>query len=194
MKAIVIGTTDRAVLAQRELSLGTTEVSFELDPSTFDAALKDADMLYSGKGAPLPVNLKIHRLEDILTVHGELRFEAELQCALCLQEVDRAFVFPVHWTMLPTRSLRSRRFRPDEEIELSVEDLDVSFYRDDEIDLISLVREVLILEMEASPRCELDTCGAETYGAAPDETSADAAPIDPRWAALAAFKGKLPKK
>lgn len=197
MNSIHLNETTHAIVALQELSHGKTIVHFKLPAQQFDKFIKQADFLYESNGKAIAIMLSIYRLNEVLTIQGVLSFSVNIRCAICLTEVERNFELPLKWTLLPIETIKPKRLQKKEEIELSTEDLEVSFYRNDKIDLTVLIHELLILEMETSPRCELDTCKTEIYGAPPErfaEESAARENIDPRWASLAALKGKLRKK
>ncbi|MFU8806559.1 MAG: YceD family protein, partial [Bradymonadaceae bacterium] len=95
--------------------------------------------------------------------------------------------------VLMSRPSWGETYETVEEIELSAEDLDVSFYEGDLIDLRDLIREAVLLELPVFPNCseELrDACDAAyqaNVGAETLEKNEDNK-IDLRWSALKNIK------
>ena len=102
------------------------------------------------------------------------------------------------YMLLPQSTLNDEESAEEEDgIRLTEDDLDVSFYKGDEIDLGELVREELILELESCPSCSLDSCEGAAYLrrlAEEAESFEDRDAVDPRWAALAEMKSNFTKK
>lgn len=172
----------------RNLHEGSNPVRFEIPTARFDGYLKEVDALYSAN-APFAVSLDVQKMEDMLWVVGEARATHGAQCARCLAELTPELVLALKWTLLPSSRL-SHRVSEEEEVELTTDDLDVSFYDDDEIDLESLIREAVLLETEPIPRCDVDDCGEKLYSQPPAESGPA---VDPRWGPLQQWKEKLSK-
>lgn len=172
----------------RELNEGSNPIAFDIDVAGFDAILKEVDELYVAN-APCEVRFDVQKLEDMLMVVGEVRAPHGAQCARCLADLARSLTLKIRWTLLPTSSL-GHRVSEEEEVELTTDDLDVSFYEGDEIDLADLVREAVLLETEPIPRCDVDDCPNKLYQQPPAES---APKIDPRWGPLQQMKEKLSK-
>ena len=168
-----------------------TELQFEVPVDDLRAYLADAGGIYRDVGAPARFEGWVERADDTLQVHGEVALSYRLTCSRCAIGKDDASAFPVRWTLLPVQSLNAQRLRPDEEIELSTDDLDVSFYSGDEIDLGELVREALILELDPDAVCGEEACDERLAVLVAKYTDAHVETVDPRWAALEAMKEKL---
>ena len=172
----------------RELNEGSNPIAFKIDVAGVDAILKEVDDLYVAN-APCEVRFDVQKLTDMMLVLGEVRLPHGAQCARCLVDMKRLLTLKIRWTLLPTSSL-GHRVSEEEEVELTTDDLDVSFYDGDEIDLADLVREAVLLETEQVPRCDVDDCSNKLYVQPP----ADSAPkVDPRWGPLQQMKEKLSK-
>jgi uncharacterized protein len=81
----------------------------------------------------------------------------------------------------------------DEEREVEEDDLETSYYTDDQIDLSELMREQFYLALPMKPLCREDCKGlCAQCGTNLNTGTCDCAPVweDPRLAALKAFKGK----
>lgn len=93
------------------------------------------------------------RMEDsTVYIQGQARAAFEYQCGRCLGtqrlDVDTAIDF-----VLMSEAEWSSAYAGSEEIELSEEDLDVNFYTGDAVDIAELVREAVLLQLPAYPRC-----------------------------------------
>jgi uncharacterized protein len=124
------------------------------------------------------------------TVHvvGEAHGEFTYKCGRCLAErpleVDADIDF-----VLMSEAEWSSAYAGKEEIALNAEDLDVSYYSGDTIDIGELIREALLLELPAFPHCppeaaeECDARYQKRVGAeALDELEENK--VDLRWSAL----------
>lgn len=106
---------------------------------------------------------------------GTLRAKVRVICSRCLDPVTLEIDEPVHVALAPDSQALGA---PGEEVQLAAEDLEVSFYTGDAIDLTAVLEDELIL-MIPEPACEEDEAGrcaccgrsvAEVLkGAAPDE-------------------------
>lgn len=101
--------------------------------------------------APVDLQLTIHKDQDRFRLVGTVTTELELQCSRCLEPfklpVDREFDL----RYLPAGA----EPEPDDEEETEVEEDDVSltFYRDEQIDLHELLREQFYLALPMKPLC-----------------------------------------
>jgi len=104
--------------------------------------------------APVDLDFDIRKDKEKFRLEGTARTALELTCSRCLEPfrmpVDAAFdlrFMPV--SEMPT----------EEEREMQEEDIDVSYYRDDEIDLNELLREQFYLALPMKPLCREDCKG-----------------------------------
>ena len=136
--------------------------------------------------APVQVDFEIHKDKDTFRLAGSARTELELGCSRCLEPfrmpVDAAFDLRYH----PASAMAT-----DAEAEIEEDDLETSYYRDDQIDLNELLREQFYLVLPMKP-----LCGEECRGLCPqcgtnlNTGTCDCAPTwsDPRLAALKDLK------
>ena len=80
--------------------------------------------------APVVLDFDIHKDKDKFRLVGSVRTELELPCSRCLEP----FRLPVEATF-DQRYLPAAEATQDAEVELGEEDVEVSYYRDDAIDL-----------------------------------------------------------
>lgn len=172
---------------------GRSDLTFEITKDELRDYLSELSGTYEALGNSASFEGEVDRFNDTLQIKGELVLSYVLTCSRCVAEQERSERLPVRWTLLPKRTLDTRRLRDDEEVELSTDDLDVSFYEGDEIDLGELVREALLLELDPADECGEEACDDRltTLLAAKADEVPDA--VDPRWAGLAALKANIKK-
>ena len=135
----------------------------------------------------LEVRVEFYRSGLDVFFNGALHGQVIGTCARCLEEyafeLDHPFVFV----------LEPRAVAPSESARLSAEDLALSYYEGDQIDLTPLVHEQMILALPTRPLCAeacrglCAQCGANLNAGA---CGCPAAPPDPRLAVLQALRGK----
>ncbi|HYD47089.1 MAG TPA: DUF177 domain-containing protein [Terriglobales bacterium] len=98
------------------------------------------------------VHLQYHRTGDDLVFLGRIAGKVIGHCARCLEPYPFDLAADCSLIVVP---------KPDvsEEAELADEDLNLSFYQGDEIDLSPLIREQLILALPTKPLCSEDCQG-----------------------------------
>lgn len=167
-------------------------VRYEAGTDTLRALLHDAGAGYDDVGQPAIFEGEAVRHNGGLKVDGTLDVAYALTCGRCTVQRTRDAHIPIHWKLKPLEELNQEQLRPHELVELSTDDLDISFYSGDEVDIAELVREAVLLFLDPNSECGEEDCDArltellKTQREAPSED-----PIDPRWAALADLKSKL---
>jgi uncharacterized protein len=155
---------------------------------TFDPS--DVDMRDDAYQVVAPVHLAfdLHKDKETFRVVGNVRTELELPCSRCLEPfrlpVDQAFDLRYH----PQAEAST-----DPEIEVAEEDLETSFYRDEQIDLNELLREQFYLALPMKPLCREDCKGLCPHcGTNLNTETCACTPAweDPRLAALKQFKSR----
>ena len=104
--------------------------------------------------APVHLDFDLHKDKDRFRLVGTARTELELPCSRCLDP----FRMPVDATF-DLRYLPATEMTADEEREVQDEDLETSYYRDDQIDLNELLREQFYLALPMKPLCREDCKG-----------------------------------
>ena len=137
-------------------------------------------------GDKLKSRLTLNRVGDIISVQGRIEVGLAFTCCRCLEEVETERSISMRWTLIPEARYREE-IAGDEEVELSAEDLEVAFYRAEEIDLADVFRQAVLLELEPYPTCP-DQCRGTVESAPSGPSSHD--DIDPRWAPLLELKNK----
>ena len=153
---------------------------------TFDPAqVQMADDAYRIV-APVRLGIDIHQDRNQLRLVGTVRTELELLCSRCLEP----FRFPVDLAF-DQRYLPQSEASADQETEVEEDDLETSFYRDEEIDLNELLREQFYLALPMKPLCREDCRGlCPQCGTNLNTGTCDCGPgwEDPRFAALKQLK------
>ena len=104
--------------------------------------------------APVQVELEIHKDKDRFRLTGTVGTELELPCGRCLESFRMPFDGTIDVRYLPVSELSA-----DEERQVAEEDLDTSYYRDDQIDLNELLREQFYLALPMKPLCREQCAG-----------------------------------
>ena len=108
--------------------------------------------------APVHLRMMIHKDHDRFRLVGTVKTELELACSRCLEP----FVMPVD-REFDLRYLPARAADPetddDEETEVEDDDVAITFYRDEQIDLHELLREQFYLALPMKPLCSEDCRG-----------------------------------
>ena len=137
--------------------------------------------------APVDLEFDIHKDKDRFRLVGRVRTELELTCSRCAEPyrlpVDAAF---------DQRYLPASEASTQAESEVEEDDLETSYYSEDQIDLNELMREQFYLALPMKPLCREDCRGlCAQCGMNLNTGTCDCAPVweDPRLAALKAIKG-----
>ena len=140
--------------------------------------------------SPVQLAFDIHKDKERFRLVGSVRAELELGCGRCLEPfrllVDRTF---------DLRYLPQAEASTEAETEVGDEDLETSFYRDEQIDLNDLLREQFYLALPMKPLCAEACRGlCPQCGTNQNTGSCDCAPAweDPRLAALRELKSHEP--
>jgi uncharacterized protein len=102
--------------------------------------------------APVELDFDIHKDKERFRLVGTVRAELELSCSRCLEP----FRLPVS-AEFDQRFLPAAQMEAGAEREIQDEDVEISYYRDDQIDLNELLREQFYLALPMKPLCR-DEC------------------------------------
>jgi DUF177 domain-containing protein len=100
------------------------------------------------------LSFDIHKDKDRFRLVGSVATELELTCSRCLEP----YMLPVS-TTFDLRYLPISAASTEHEHEVADDDLETSFYRDDQIDLNELLREQFYLALPMKPLCREDCRG-----------------------------------
>jgi uncharacterized protein len=104
--------------------------------------------------APVDLAFEIHKDKDKFRLVGTVKTELELGCSRCLEPFRLPVDAPFDIRYLPASEMST-----DPESEVEDEDLETSYYRDDQIDLNELLREQFYLVLPMKPLCQADCKG-----------------------------------
>ncbi len=121
-----------------------------------------------------------------VTVEGEFSFNAESECTRCLQPSEQ-----IQKVTFKTEFVTAEHFTETKEAELQEQDLDVTVYEGDKINLTEIVREQILLNLPEQVFCVENCRGlCEKCGANRNLLNCKCIEkeIDPRWSALKKLK------
>jgi uncharacterized protein len=114
----------------------------------------DVGPVFTDEGWSLDdVELFIQRQSNEVAVSGHYQATARLQCSRCLEPLVTRVGPEVDLHLVPSPSSRH------EEIELSLDDLEVDFYQGDTLDVAGLLRSETLLALPMKPLCRADCRG-----------------------------------
>lgn len=134
-------------------------------------------------GAP-EIRARIKRRGERIDLRGHIRARAEVDCDRCLKVVDVPVETDFDAAFVPA----TMNADVDKEAELRDEDLDVSVFDGETIDVDELVREQILLALPLHALCADDckglcpTCGTNKNTDA--SCGCEQKEIDPRWTVL----------
>ncbi len=127
----------------------------DIPHSGLEQEFKMAVTLYDDKSKnDVYVFLKAFKVGDKVLIDGKAEAETSLVCSRCLKE----FSYPMN-VKFDVEYVPFREFAGAGEYELAREELDLSFYKNDEIDIEELVMEHLLLALPMKPLCSSDCLG-----------------------------------
>lgn len=155
-----------------------------------DLAGRDFELESLDENGPLAeVTGRVDRVGVDMRLRGRIVAALRRPCDRCLATIALPMDLPFDLIYTPVEAGRGR----SGEIELHEEDLGLSVYENDEIDLDQLVIEQLELSLPTRLLCR-DECRGLCPSCGVDLNNEECdckAPIDPRWEALAAVKDEL---
>ena len=103
---------------------------------------------------PVELDFDLHKDKERFRIVGTVKTVLELPCSRCLEPFRLPVDAEIDLRYLPASELSS-----DDEREIAEEDVDISYYRDDQIDLTELLREQFYLALPMKPLCRDDCKG-----------------------------------
>ena len=135
------------------------------------------------------VIIKILKIGKMVLIEGAVKISVSLNCSRCLND----FPYPLDISFREEYNPAEER-EADDEKELTDRELDLSFYRNNEIDVAGLVKEQVLLSVPMKPLCSSGCIGicpecGKDLNSGPCECKKDT--VDPRLAPLKKFKEKM---
>ncbi len=161
------------------------------DPQTaFDFSIAPEEIDLEGEAIKLKNAVKVEgKLKKGIAqtdVQGNISANIELECSRCLRPAEMSLYFPFDAVFVTAEN-----YTQEKEAELRADDLEVSVFEGDRIDLTELAREQILLNVPTQVFCREDCeglcqkCGANlnliNCNCKEEET-------DPRWSALKKLK------
>jgi len=159
--------------------------------TSFEHTYRPEEIDLEEEGACVVADAAVHggatRKGEQVRLRGEIKTEVELLCDRCAapERVPLAVEFDTSFIPQEVEAVKA------ENVELAAEDLVLSSYEGDAVDLDELVREQILLALPSRHLCREDCqglcqkCGADLNAG---RCSCEQGEIDPRWAALAELK------
>jgi len=122
------------------------ELTYDEPTTSLNEVLVHGEVCDYSFAVPATVRVEYYRAGQELFFHGRITGSVVGQCARCVEPYD--FVVEKDFTVVLVPKRESRA-----EAELEEEDLDLSFYEGEEVDLSPLVQEQLILALPTRPLC-----------------------------------------
>ena len=157
------------------------EVSFE--ETSFTPQELGAQV--SALAGAVEARLRLTPAQGLVRVRGEFAARLELVCSRCLEPFSQTVTGEMELVFLPEPEDSA------EEVELDGDDMEVSFFRDNELDLSGALRDELALALPMAPLCAENCTGLCPQCGKPLKEGAcecKTGGSDPRWAKLAQLK------
>lgn len=154
---------------------------FTLEPSQIDL---DDETVKLKTGVQVAGKIKKGIVQT--DVEGAISTVVEVECGRCLQPVEKSLD-----VSFSAAFVTAENYTKAAEAKLNEQDLDVSIYEGDKIDLTELVREQIVLALSEQVFCRED-CQGLCWKCAANRNLIDCnceeKEVDPRWAALKNLK------
>lgn len=170
------------------------DLSFTLSAEALSALLELPEGDLRGLAPGLEVQGRAELIERTILLRGVVRATVGFTCVRCTEPQALPLELPLDAVLEPPAG------QLDPDLELTEDDLNISYYSGDVVDLAPLVREAILLEVPPYPACEE---GSADCAAAQRRNLGDAAAprdeaepsgedsIDPRWAALKSLRNRM---
>jgi uncharacterized protein len=163
------------------LRAGVERLERRYEPSAFDVAHEDFQLV-----APVVLTAEVRKDARKVRLVGRIGTTLECECSRCLEPFRVPVDAGVDLMFLPAEQNTGA---PEQEV--AEDDLGVSYYRDDVIDLGEVMREQFYLALPMKPLCREDCqglcpiCGINRNR---EQCTCAATWVDPRMDALRRFK------
>ncbi len=163
------------------LRSGVETLTRRYEPSTFDLAHEDFRL-----AAPVELTGEVRKDAQKVRLVGHLTTTLECDCGRCLEPFAVPVDAKIDMILLPAKENTG-----EAEQEVAEDDLGVSYYKDDVVDLGELMREQFYLALPMKPLCQEDcrglcpVCGINRNR---ETCTCEATWVDPRMEALKRFK------
>ena len=104
--------------------------------------------------SPVKARLRIEKVGSEVLAQGEVTTRMELQCSRCLRNFPRDMDMNIYVVYHPVEELKD-----EERHEVRADELDMGFYRNDELDIRDLIVEQILLNVPMKPLCRESCLG-----------------------------------
>lgn len=149
-----------------------------------------ADPLVEIKADSIKGAFDLTQFKEEVDIRGHLDFEYDCACAHCGEPLQDELHLKWDMHLSPWKATTTENLSQtdEDEIELTVEDLNFGFYKNDEIDLVPILNDEIALSFPYNHYCKNKTECEKRFQ---EKMQAVAPKIpDPRWDALKDFKVK----
>jgi uncharacterized protein len=137
---------------------GEDELARQYQPDAFNLAGEDFRVI-----APVDLAAKVTKDARKVRLVGRLKTTLETDCGRCLEPFTVAVDAPLDLMFLPEEPAvgdpAAKNADDDVELEVRADDVGVTFYKGDAIDLAEVMREQFYLAMPMKPLCKPDCQG-----------------------------------
>lgn len=98
--------------------------------------------------APVEASLRISKVSSELLINGRVTGSVELECSRCLKNFVKELNGNIEVVYHPIEELTA-----EDKHEVKDTELDMDFYKDDELDIDELIKEQVILSIPMKPLC-----------------------------------------
>lgn len=136
-----------------ELERGPVEKEIHPGKETLDELFSDLGEDFKlGDPSGFGADLRVYKERSTVYVDGVVRADFRYRCGRCLTDRQRTVDKDVDFVLMSEEDWATT-YEGEDEIALGEEDMDVSFYEGDIVDLGPLFREAVLLELPPFPQC-----------------------------------------
>jgi len=126
----------------------------EAYPVLVEAALEEGCSFV----APLQTRLRVFRVDEMIEVEGSVESRVRLSCSRCLAEYEEPLVG--RFALTYVREIPEiKDENDDEEVELSAEEMGLTLFHGEEIDLGEAIAEQVLMALPMHPLCQEECRG-----------------------------------
>jgi len=124
--------------------------------------LKEGRFDFVNRTSPYEANLKVFKKGNDVVITGQVKCSLELQCSRCLNPFRLTINSPLDITFRPAGEIAEEGC-----YEIQRDELDVSFYSNNMLDIDDIINEQLALNIPMKPLCDIECkglciqCGAD---------------------------------
>lgn len=170
-----------ATIPDEGLNLAFSEEGRRFERCFQDGHYKDFSLL------DVEINCQITKTSSTIFIKGNLSVLLKVACSRCLEDTSLSAGNEFAYTLVPAKQ------EVKEELELTADDLETSYYSGDFVDLTTIICEQIALQIPFKPLCKeecLGLCPHCGINRNVDPCSCQRAPVDERMTALKNFKIK----